>query len=207
MKNLLNYQTSEYDCGPVSLLNGIRYLFEREEIAPDLVKFIMLYCMDSYNEAGELCKHGTSAAAMNYMASWMNHFGEVKKFPLACEFFTGKEVVITPESRITHALKKGGVVVVHVFLEVPHYVLLTGIKDDRVLLFDPFYEEIDDPELDEEYSTDEIEFLLDTPKKANRSVSIERMNRTTMDYYEMGDYSCREALIMYNTAQIRQETK
>ena len=47
MKNLLNYQTSEYDCGPVSLLNGIRYLFEREEIVPDLVKFIMLYCMGS----------------------------------------------------------------------------------------------------------------------------------------------------------------
>ena len=59
MKNLLNYQTTEYDCGPVSILNGIRYLFEREEIFPDLVKFIMLYCMDTYNEAGELCKHGT----------------------------------------------------------------------------------------------------------------------------------------------------
>ena len=47
MKNLLNYQTSEYDCGPVSILNGIRYLFEREEIYPDLIKFIMLYCMDT----------------------------------------------------------------------------------------------------------------------------------------------------------------
>lgn len=200
MKNLLNYQTSEYDCGPVSLLNGIRYLYEREEILPDLVKFIMLYCMDTYNEAGELCKHGTSAAAMNYMASWMNHFGEVRNFPIACEFFTGQEVVLAPGSRISRALEQGGVVVLHVFLEVPHYVLLTGIEEDRVLLFDPFYEELDDPELDEEYSTDEIEFVLDSPKKANRSVSIARMNRTTMDYYEMGDYSCREALIMYNTA-------
>lgn len=200
MKNLLNYQTSEYDCGPVSLLNGIRYLFEREEIVPDLVKFIMLYCMDSYNEDGELCKHGTSAAAMNYMASWMNHFGAVKKFPLACEFFTGEEVTISPESRIGRALKQGGVVVVHVFLEVPHYVLLTGIEGERVLLFDPFYEEIDDPELDEEYDTDEIEFILDRPKKANRSVSMERMNRTSMNYYEMGNYCCREALIMYNTS-------
>ena len=27
MKNVLNYQTSEYDCGPVSFLNGVRYLF------------------------------------------------------------------------------------------------------------------------------------------------------------------------------------
>lgn len=200
MKNLLNYQTSEYDCGPVSLLNGIRYLFEREEILPDLVKFVMLYCMDTYNEAGELCKHGTSAAAMNYMASWMNHFGIVKKFPLACEFFTGEEVVISSENRIGQALKQGGVVVLHLFLGVPHYVLLTGIEKDRVLLFDPFYEEIDDPELDEEYSTDEIEFIFDSPKKANRSVSMERMNRTSKDYYEMGEYACREALIMYNTS-------
>ena len=205
MKNLLNYQTSEYDCGPVSLLNGIRYLFEREEILPDLVKFIMLYCMDTYNEAGELCKHGTSAAAMNYMASWMNHFGVVKKFPLACEFLTGEEVVITPENRIGLALRQGGVVVLHTFLGVPHYVLLTGIEGDRALLFDPFYEEIDDPELDEEYSTDEIEFIFDSPKRANRSVSIKRMNRTSKDYYEMGEYACREALIMYNTALNKNE--
>ena len=34
MKNVLNYQTSEYDCGPVSFLNGVRYLFDREEIFP-----------------------------------------------------------------------------------------------------------------------------------------------------------------------------
>ena len=55
MKNFLIYQSSEYDCGPVSLINGIRYLFDREEIYPDVIKFIMLYCMDTYNEAGELC--------------------------------------------------------------------------------------------------------------------------------------------------------
>ena len=78
MKNFLIYQSSEYDCGPVSLINGIRYLFDREEIFPDVIKFIMLYCMDTYNEAGELCKHGTSAAAMNFVASWLNHFSQVK---------------------------------------------------------------------------------------------------------------------------------
>ena len=82
MKNPLNYQTSEYDCGPVSLLNGIRFLFDRETIYPDLVKFIMLYCMDCYNDCGELCKHLTSAAAMNYMSSLLNHFGFVIKFPI-----------------------------------------------------------------------------------------------------------------------------
>lgn len=52
MKNVLNYQTSEYDCGPVSFLNGVRYLFDREEIFPDIVKFIMLYTLDTYNTKG-----------------------------------------------------------------------------------------------------------------------------------------------------------
>lgn len=52
MKNLLIYQSTEYDCGPTTLTNAIRYLFDREEIYPDIVKYIMLYCLDSYNEAG-----------------------------------------------------------------------------------------------------------------------------------------------------------
>ena len=199
MKNLLNYQTSEYDCGPVTLLNGIRYLFEREDIYPDIIKFIMLYSMDTYNEEGELCKHGTSAAAMNYINSWLNHFSQVKNFPLHCEFYSGKDVTLAPGSPILQALEKSGVVLLRVFLEVAHYVLLTGIENNRILLFDPYYEEEDDPELDEEYFTDEIIFINDRPKSANRSVAIERLGRVTNGYYEMGEFCCREALIMFNT--------
>ena len=41
MKNLLNYQSSEYDCGPVSLTNAVRFLFEREDIYPDIIKYIV----------------------------------------------------------------------------------------------------------------------------------------------------------------------
>ena len=89
MKNLLICQSSEYDCGPVSLINGVRYLFEREEIFPDLIKFIMLYCMDTYNSEGELCKRGTSAAAMNFITNWLNHFSETRRFPIHCEFLSG----------------------------------------------------------------------------------------------------------------------
>lgn len=196
MKNLLNYQTSEYDCGPVTLLNGIRYLFEREDIYPDIIKFIMLYSMDTYNEEGELCKHGTSAAAMNYIASWLNHFSRIKNFPLHCEFYSDMSVTLAPDSPIIQSLENGGVVLLKVFLEVPHYVLLTGIENDRILLFDPYYEEEDDPEFDEEYLTDEITFIYGQPKKANRSVAIERLKRTSHGYYEMGEVCCREALIM-----------
>ena len=70
MKNLLIYQSTEYDCGPTTLTNAIRYLFDREEIYPDIVKYIMLYCLDSYNEAGEVGKRGTSASAMIMILSY-----------------------------------------------------------------------------------------------------------------------------------------
>ena len=42
MKNPLHYQLTEYDCGPTSLLNAVNYLFEREEIPPEIVRNIML---------------------------------------------------------------------------------------------------------------------------------------------------------------------
>ena len=48
MKNPLHYQLSEYDCGPTSLLNAISFLFEREEIPPEILRNIMLYCLDCY---------------------------------------------------------------------------------------------------------------------------------------------------------------
>ena len=198
MKNFLNYQTSEYDCGPVTLLNGIRYLFDREEISPEIIKFITLYCMDSYNEDGEIFKDGTSPDAVFYMTGWFNHFAKTKNFPLHCEFSAGESVIIHPGHPVYEALINGGVVALRLFLEIPHYVLLTGIVNDRVLLFDPYYEE-DSSIIEDEYASDEIEFLHDTPKEANRSVSIARLNRTSEDFYEMGNRNNRVAMIMYRT--------
>ncbi|MDO4323154.1 MAG: peptidase C39 [Lachnospiraceae bacterium] len=201
MKNLLNYQTCEYDCGPVSLLNGIRYLFDREEIYPDIVKFIMLYCLDTYNEHGEPCKRGTSAAAMNYIANWLNHFAETRNFPIHCEYLAGTSVVIEPGHPIYTALQDGGAVMLRLYLECAHYVLLTGLEEDRVLLFDPYYEEEEDIATDEGYHTDEIRFLDHCPKKANRSVSLQRLNSVGVEYYQMGPEKCREAIIMYHTGK------
>ena len=199
MKNLLNYQSSEYDCGPVTLTNAVRYLFEREDIYPDIIKYIMLYCLDSYNEKGEVGKLGTSATAMMFLANWLNQFGKMKKFPISCEFLSGENVHISQTDKIICALQQGGVVVLRLFLEVPHYVLLTGIEGDNLYIFDPYYEEEDDPELSEEYSELGITFINNQPKRANRLVSIERLNRITEGFYEMGPYDTREAVIVFNT--------
>ena len=145
------------------------------EIFPDIVKFIMLYTLDTYNTKESCVGARTSAAAMHYLTNWMNHFAEtLLSDPL--RILSGDEVTLIPGSPVYEALKRGAAVQVRLILECPHYVLLTGLTDDgRVLLFDPYYEEEDDPEFDEEYRTDEIHFLYDMPKRANRSVSIERL--------------------------------
>ncbi len=198
MKNLLNYQSSEYDCGPVTLTNAIRYLFEREDIPPDIIKNIMLYCLDSYNEAGEVGKQGTSTSAMMFLGSWLNQFGAIRKFPISCEFLSGESVYFSQNSRIVSAIQQGGAVVLRLFLDVEHYVLLTGIEGEDVILFDPYYEELDDPELDAEFFSGGISFITDQPKKANRRISMERLNRHGKGFYEMGPCGIREALIIFN---------
>ena len=54
MKNPLHYQLSEYDCGPTSMMNAIAYLFEREEIPPEAVRNMMLYCLDCHRETWDV---------------------------------------------------------------------------------------------------------------------------------------------------------
>ena len=117
-----------------------------------------------------------------------------------CQFLSGAVGVGEKGSRSYEALNEGAAVVLHVFLEVAHYVLLTGIEGDKAILFDPYYEEEGTPEFDAEYYTEGIFFINDQPKRANRAVTLERLNRFTKDYYEMGEYECREAVIMYNTS-------
>ena len=64
MKNPLHYQVSEYDCGPTSMLNAIIYLFNRDEIPPEVIRNTMLYCLDCYSKEGIPGKRGTSRAAV-----------------------------------------------------------------------------------------------------------------------------------------------
>lgn len=75
MKNPLRYQISEYDCGPTSLLNALSFLFQREEISPELIRNIMLYSLDCYG-SGVLGKSGTSRMAMTFLSNWLDGVGQ-----------------------------------------------------------------------------------------------------------------------------------
>ena len=58
MKIPLRYQVSEFDCGTVSLLNAISYLFKSDEIPVELVRAIHLYTIDCYDSSGKKVTNG-----------------------------------------------------------------------------------------------------------------------------------------------------
>ena len=141
MKTPLRYQMTEYDCGPTTMMNAISCLFDREDIPPEIARNIMLYCLDCYGEGGEPGKSGTSRMAMLFLSNWICQFGRIGNLSIRTRYLSGSCVYIGSESRINDALHRGGVVVLRLFYEVEHYVLLTGEKDGLIYMFDPYYED------------------------------------------------------------------
>jgi hypothetical protein len=191
MKNPLSYQSTEYDCGPTSMLNAINYLFHRSEISPDVIKSIMMYCLDSYNKKGEAYKSGTTGMAMLFLANWLNQFGKVKKWPIQCEMLNGEMVHISQNSRIAECLSQNGAVVARVMLGCWHYVLLTGIDENYVYLFDPYYRV-------KPFTMEGIEMISDAPTKMNRKVKHEILNSEGKGYYAFGKAESRECMLLFN---------
>jgi hypothetical protein len=191
MKNPLNYQTTEYDCGPTTLFNAISFLFKREEIPPDIVKHIMLYCLDAYNDKGEFGKSVTSQMAMMFLSNWLNQFGKVKRFPIQCEFLTGEKVFISQNSPIVLCLQQGGAVVIRLHYGCWHYVLLTGVDGQVIEMFDPYYRK-------QPFKIPGVELVTSAPTRMNRRVTFENFNQEKKGVYALGPLETREAMLLFN---------
>jgi hypothetical protein len=193
LKNQLSYQTSEYDCGPTTILNAIRYLFEREEILPELIKTISLYTLDVYDNAGECGKSGTSRMAMMFLSNWFNQFGKTKKFPMYTEILLEERVWVNQNSKIIECLQQGGAAIICVWLgDCKHYVLLTGIEEDYLCLFDPY-------DWEHPIDGDSIIGIEGFSKKMNRKVRRDIINDEGDGFYALGSIETREAMLLYNT--------
>lgn len=198
MKIPLAYQKTEYDCGPTCLLNALSVLFERESIPPELLKSVVLYSLDAYNERGEQSKAGTSRMAMSFISGWIEHFGRTNKFPVHSEYLSGEKVFFGEGSCLEDALGRGGVIVARVMFDCWHYVLITGCKKNSVYLFDPYYRH-------KPFKFPGIEMIWDRPLRHNRRVFKELLNAEGSTPYAFGDPSIREAVILYNTDTMRTE--
>lgn len=191
MKTPLRYQLTEYDCGPTSMLNALSFLFQREEIPPEIVRSIMLYCLDCYGADGACGKCGTSCMAMMFLSNWLNGYGQAGHLPISSRYVSGEAVTLRRDGLLRDALCRGGAAVARVDLEGWHYVLLTGIRDGRVLLFDPYY-------LEATFPDPEIQVVRDHPCGYNRIVPADRFERESREVYAFGPAAAREAVLLFN---------
>lgn len=191
MKNPLRYQMTEYDCGPSSMLNGISYLFEREEIPPEILRSIMLYCLDCFGADGEGGKSGTSCTAMMFLSNWLNGFGQTGRLKIQSQYLSGESVNFLQNSRLRDALQRGGTAVVRLDFEGWHYVLLTGLQGDAVRLFDPYYRA-------EPFADENLQMVWDHPCEYNRIVPIRYLEKTVIEPYAFGPAAGREAVLLFN---------
>lgn len=196
MKNRLIYQSTEFDCGPTTLTNAVRFLFEREEIPPALIKGIWTYANDTFNDQGESGKHGTSKAAIHFFAEWFTGFGKGCGFPIRAEYVDQSDADITPDSRTIQCLRDGGVALMRCWSEgYGHYVLLTSIEPDGSIgIFDP-YDEPDEcvPQLDG------LRIIHDQPHKMNRTATMALMNQYEIIDYAEGSLDKRVNLLFWRT--------
>lgn len=191
MNNPLRYQITEYDCGPTSMLNAVSYLFPRETIPPEIIRSIMLYCLDCFGADGACGKCGTSCMAMMFLSNWINGFGQVGHLPISSQYLSGREVCFSQNSRLRDALHRGGAAVVRVDLEGWHYVLLTDIRDEQVYLFDPYYRA-------EPFQDAALQMVTDRPTEYNRIVPVRYFEREVQDVYAFGPVEGREAVLLFN---------
>ena len=191
MKTPLRYQITEYDCGPTSMLNGLSYLFEREELSPEVIRNIMIFSLDSYGADGISGNNGTSHAAMMFLSQWLNGFGETGRLKIHSNYIAGKEVNLNSGSKLRDALARNGVAVVRLDLEGWHYVLITAIKGDQVYLFDPYLSE-------NGMNLPGVKNIKDHEYTYNRIVSIGRIDSEDLHPYSFGPFETREAVLLFN---------
>ena len=193
MKVPLRYQTSEYDCGPTAVLNALSFLYDTEEIPPDFVKKVYDVSLDDYI-GGQAFHGGTSSHSMRYLSEWFSRYARFKNYPMRTEFYEGSEIHLGEDSPILNCLRAGGAVVAKCISETEHYVTLTGIGEDCVYVFDPYYE--DEPELPVG-----VTVVEGRPKEMNRRVEIAVMDCNAKCDYAFCCWEHRCAMLIYRTRE------
>ena len=73
-----------------------------------------------------------------------------------------------------------------------HYVLLTGLEGEGVLVFDPYY-------LPEPVAAEDVRAVQGQEEKYNRIVPCARFETQEIRPYGFGPYEQREAVLLFNS--------
>lgn len=191
MKIPLRFQVTEFDCGTVSLLNAISFLFERKEIPAELVKAIHKYTLDCYDEFGNLGQGGTSREAINKLTHWITRYANSKNFNINCERLEKEFVTL---EKIKNCLNNNGCVFIRCWQACEHYAIITKINNKYAYIFDPYYLE------KEAYKRDnQVKLILNKPFTHNRKVTLKRLFSETKQDFSLGLIEKRECVLINRT--------
>lgn len=190
MKVPLRFQITEFDCGPVSLLNAFSYLFSLEEIPAEIVKTIYQYTLDCYDEYGNVGHGGTSREAISKFVCWITDYIDLHHFNVRCDYLEKEEVTL---KKIVNCLELGGVCFVRTWLKNEHYIIVTKIKGNDVYIFDPYYLDFN------KYSDSQVKIILNKPFTHNRKVSLKRFLSETEKDFSLGKICGRQCVLIYRT--------
>ena len=174
-KTRLTYQITEYDCGTTCVLNAIKYLFNREEIAPQMYKKILEETLDkSFNN--EIGKGGTTNLSLRNLCNELYVRGN-KNVDISSKELSQDNVSIY-NKELEKEINDGSVAILEVYQNVPHYVLLTKLDENFAYIFDPYYLPIN------YYDNDDfVEIIKDKSFEYNRKVKKERLDsNTSLDF-------------------------
>lgn len=138
---------------------------------------------------------------MTFLTNWLNSLNKIGRLPVSAQHLTTEQVYLGDGSRLNHALACGGAVIVRLYFDEPHYILLTGQDGDNILAFDPYY--IEKPF---DFAPD-IQLCSDHLKQYNRIVPSHYFNCEGTTIYALGPTAGREAVILYNTTTRLTEEK
>ncbi len=180
MKSPLGYQISEFDCGPVSVINSLKFLFQREEISAKAVIQIFHSGMDVEGEKGRLGEGGTSKEEMFRIWNILESI-----LPIEVTYQKEEEASIFS---LQNCLKNFGCVIVRTYLEnIEHYVLVTSFDNICYYLWDPYF-------LTEEKSNKKVIIDFHHPFQYNRIVSKEIFESPNILDFSLGPIFHREII-------------
>lgn len=137
-------------------------------------------------------KSGTSHMAMMFLSNWLKQFSRVGQLPVTSEYIAENQVHLGKGGRLDDILTRGGAAVVRLWLDEWHYVMLSGIRDGMVYMFDPYFR--DTPY--EDYP--QVQVVLHQPFAYNRIVPADMFNTTELSLYALGPVEEREAVLLGN---------
>ena len=177
----LRYQASEYDCGPVAVVNAISCVCDFSDIPPAFLKAVYEITLDKCNVTGHVGREGTSKEAMEFIASWINQYNKKTGFPhIHCRVVTGENVSFKEGSALLEEVKReDAVVLLFCRMYNEHYVVVTDCSDKYLYLFDSYDWDID-------FEDDHIH-RVNEPYCANRKLPIGFIDDNKGIYYTIRD--------------------